>query len=259
MITVDGRCDCAKCKARTESIYRMIGTCTNCGSTPILMLFRAGDPTADQDCPVCGKRHGVRSQRLATADEFPEADPVLPAEPANLRFLRPLLVRLRANGSVCAVIDDDERDELDAMIHALDAEAAVVRPHPDHQRLARQAQDISVLLSDAGIGPCPITEGVRTVIQQRDAASRRGDRLRALEQDVTRIVEGFKNEALNGVICTPPYVAIGNDDTAPDWSAVPNRTWCARCQGRWQRLFELPIRIKALLDDPAERPTKESA
>lgn len=31
MITVDARCGCLDCRARTENIYRMIGACSNCG------------------------------------------------------------------------------------------------------------------------------------------------------------------------------------------------------------------------------------
>ncbi len=79
---VDGRCGCNGCVERTENIYRMVGVCLNCGAKPILMLFRVGDPAASQDCPICGKWHGVQSQRLATADEIPAAaPPVLPAPP----------------------------------------------------------------------------------------------------------------------------------------------------------------------------------
>ncbi len=71
MLTVDGRCGCERCRARTENIYRMIGTCRNCGSNPILMLFREGDPVSALDCPICGCWHTVDSQRLAMADEIP--------------------------------------------------------------------------------------------------------------------------------------------------------------------------------------------
>jgi ssDNA-binding Zn-finger/Zn-ribbon topoisomerase 1 len=83
MITIDGRCGCDKCKARTENIYRMIGSCYNCGSKSILMLFRAGDSATVKDCPVCGKWYSVHPQRLATMDEFPEAESALssPAPP----------------------------------------------------------------------------------------------------------------------------------------------------------------------------------
>ena len=71
LATVDGRCGCKNCEARTMDIYRMIGACYNCGAKPILMLFRSGDPTAAQDCPLCGKWHGVHSQRRATDAEIP--------------------------------------------------------------------------------------------------------------------------------------------------------------------------------------------
>lgn len=71
---VDGRCGCDRCRARTENIYRMIGVCRNCGAKPILMLFRAGDPTAPKDCPKCGNWHTVQSTRLATDDEIPSAE-----------------------------------------------------------------------------------------------------------------------------------------------------------------------------------------
>lgn len=43
---------------------------------------------------------------------------------------------------------------------------------PDPERLATQAQEISVLLSDAGIGPGSLTEGVRRLIAQRDSQKR---------------------------------------------------------------------------------------
>jgi transcription elongation factor Elf1 len=69
MLTVDGRCGCHKCEARTGDIYRMVGRCRNCGTEDILMLFRAGDKAAELDCPVCGNWHTVRAGRLATEDE----------------------------------------------------------------------------------------------------------------------------------------------------------------------------------------------
>lgn len=75
MLTIDGRCACARCVARTENIYRMVGSCSNCGTTDILILYRVGDPTADQDCPRCGNYNSVHSlgQRLATPEEIPVA------------------------------------------------------------------------------------------------------------------------------------------------------------------------------------------
>ena len=81
MLTVDGRCGCPRCVARTENIYRMVGTCLNCGTKPILMIFRAGDPTAKLDCPRCDNR-SVESQRIAGEDEIPaDAHPGAPVQP----------------------------------------------------------------------------------------------------------------------------------------------------------------------------------
>lgn len=73
MITIDARCMCQKCKERTKDIYRMIGSCSNCGSKDILILYRAGDRACNRDCPVCGCWSTVSAGRLATADEIPEA------------------------------------------------------------------------------------------------------------------------------------------------------------------------------------------
>ena len=71
MITVDARCGCHKCEARTQNVYRMVGYCTNCGTDPILILYRAGDTAAPSDCPVCGNWHTVEAKRLASPDEIP--------------------------------------------------------------------------------------------------------------------------------------------------------------------------------------------
>lgn len=72
---IDGRCGCRKCVERTEDIYRMVGSCSNCDAGPFLILYRAGDPKADQDCPTCGNDWTVRrySQRRANEDEVPTA------------------------------------------------------------------------------------------------------------------------------------------------------------------------------------------
>lgn len=72
MITVSGKCMCAKCEARTGNVYRMVGSCVNCGLTPVLMIFRAGDKASGLDCPVCHNYWSVRPQRLATDDEILE-------------------------------------------------------------------------------------------------------------------------------------------------------------------------------------------
>jgi uncharacterized Zn finger protein (UPF0148 family) len=74
VITVSGVCVCAKCEGRTRDIYRMVGTCLNCGTGDILMLFRAGDKAGVLDCPVCGVWRSVRPNRLATDDEIPAAE-----------------------------------------------------------------------------------------------------------------------------------------------------------------------------------------
>lgn len=70
---VDGRCGCDRCEERTQNVYRMVGYCSNCGTGGIVILYRAGDSVADQDCPVCEHYYSVRGsgQRLATSDEVP--------------------------------------------------------------------------------------------------------------------------------------------------------------------------------------------
>lgn len=73
MLTVSGKCMCDRCEGRTQNIYRMIGHCRNCGATPILMIFRAGDKTHDLDCPLCENWHCVHPDRLATDEEIPVA------------------------------------------------------------------------------------------------------------------------------------------------------------------------------------------
>ena len=68
-LEVDGRCVCAACEVRTDDVYRMVGVCINCGSTPIIMTFRVGDRTQYLTCPVCGTSRTVQPQRLVSADE----------------------------------------------------------------------------------------------------------------------------------------------------------------------------------------------
>lgn len=68
---VDARCGCSSCVTRTKDVYRMIGHCANCGTEPILVLYRKGDQAALKDCPVCGCWHAVQADRLATPDEIP--------------------------------------------------------------------------------------------------------------------------------------------------------------------------------------------
>lgn len=76
MITIDGRCFCKCCEARTQNVYRLVGQCSNCGHGDMLMIFRAGDRKRGLDCPVCGVSNAVTAIRLATEDEIPE--PVQP-------------------------------------------------------------------------------------------------------------------------------------------------------------------------------------
>ena len=40
--------------------YEMTGSCSNCGAGPFLIVYRQGDPVADQDCPQCGNYYSVR-------------------------------------------------------------------------------------------------------------------------------------------------------------------------------------------------------
>jgi hypothetical protein len=71
VVSIDARCGCARCEARTTDTYRMIGKCWNCQTDNIVILYRAGDRAAPKDCPVCGVWHEVRPYRLATEDEVP--------------------------------------------------------------------------------------------------------------------------------------------------------------------------------------------
>jgi hypothetical protein len=70
MLTVDRRCDDRICVHK--GIYRMVGSCFNCGTKDVLVLFTAGHETHKVDCPVCGCKH-VQHFRLATEDEIPAA------------------------------------------------------------------------------------------------------------------------------------------------------------------------------------------
>lgn len=82
MLTIDARCGCASCEGRTQNIYRMVGRCRNCGTEPILLLFRAGDSTSGVNCPVCGNWKTVWAERLATYDEIPATEQPLAQTPA---------------------------------------------------------------------------------------------------------------------------------------------------------------------------------
>jgi hypothetical protein len=71
MITCDRRCSRCADGGRT-GIYRMIGTCTNCRTEPILGLFSVTHEASGGACPVCGCER-LMWKRLATEDEIPEA------------------------------------------------------------------------------------------------------------------------------------------------------------------------------------------
>lgn len=80
MLTVSGVCTCARCEQHGGcGIYRMVGSCYNCTSGPILMLFRAGDRVAVLPCPRCGVRD-VHAKRAATDDEVPDGEPASGAD-----------------------------------------------------------------------------------------------------------------------------------------------------------------------------------
>ena len=81
MLTIDGRCGCDRCTSRTSDMYRMVGSCWNCHTADILILYRAGDPAAKQDCPVCGNYDAVHPSRRATPDEIPAAPSSPPEAP----------------------------------------------------------------------------------------------------------------------------------------------------------------------------------
>lgn len=51
------------------------------------------------------------------------------------------------------------------------------------ERLERQAVDMSIWLSEAGIGPCPIPEGVKILLQRAEALQQENDTLRTTTQE----------------------------------------------------------------------------
>jgi hypothetical protein len=68
---VDRRCSLCQRDGKT-SIYRMIGGCRNCGSSPILGLFSVTHEAGGGRCPRCGCDR-LHWDRLATEDEIPQA------------------------------------------------------------------------------------------------------------------------------------------------------------------------------------------
>lgn len=67
---VDRRCGHPRCNQ--TSVYRMIGGCYNCGTTPLLGLFTATHEASGGQCPACGCER-LHWDRLATPDEIPAA------------------------------------------------------------------------------------------------------------------------------------------------------------------------------------------
>jgi hypothetical protein len=69
---VDRRCTHRNCADKT-GVYRMVGRCLNCGTTPILGLFTSGhEHSHGGDCPVCGVSR-LHWDRLASPEEIPAA------------------------------------------------------------------------------------------------------------------------------------------------------------------------------------------
>jgi predicted nucleic-acid-binding Zn-ribbon protein len=66
--SVDARCPDKWCTSK--DVYRMVGTCVNCGNTDIIVLYTSGHVARDATCPACGCER-VTAKRLATPDEVP--------------------------------------------------------------------------------------------------------------------------------------------------------------------------------------------
>jgi hypothetical protein len=65
------------------------------------------------------------------------------------------------------------------------------------------------------------------------------DDLMLIAKELRAVVNGFKNEAINGVICVP----LSDENGSPEWDAPQSRRWCARCKTRWARLFLVADRL----------------
>lgn len=65
---VDWRCERRDCSGK--SMYRMVGNCSNCGLTGVLVLFTVEHEVTPVRCPRC---HVVRVSgfRTASDDEIP--------------------------------------------------------------------------------------------------------------------------------------------------------------------------------------------
>jgi hypothetical protein len=70
MNVAEGRCFCDQCEDKARTTYQLMGTCKNCGTSEILMVFAVGDPERALNCPVCDAWGTVRSDRLATDSEL---------------------------------------------------------------------------------------------------------------------------------------------------------------------------------------------
>lgn len=67
--SVDARC--SACPAE-RGVYRMVGSCYNCHTEGIVILYTATHEAGRVDCPVCGCWRKVYPERLATEDEVPD-------------------------------------------------------------------------------------------------------------------------------------------------------------------------------------------
>lgn len=61
---------CSLCRRDGKGAYRMVGSCSNCGAGPILVLRSVTHEVRAEECPVCHTSH-VLTTRLATDDEIP--------------------------------------------------------------------------------------------------------------------------------------------------------------------------------------------
>lgn len=68
---IDARCPDRGCTSK--GMYRMVGRCSNCGTSDFLILYTEGHEKRDVDCPRCGCSYSMVPSRLATDDEIPVA------------------------------------------------------------------------------------------------------------------------------------------------------------------------------------------
>lgn len=77
MLFVDARCNHSTCVAKDA--YRMVGSCSNCGVEPVLVMFTEAHESEIVECPTCGCQK-VYPTRLATEDEIPIGEPAANAK-----------------------------------------------------------------------------------------------------------------------------------------------------------------------------------